>query len=285
MAGVLYLVSTPIGNLGDITLRAIETLKAVDIIAAEDTRQTKKLLTHLGIVGKTVESLHAHSSDRDMARLIEALTTEEKSVALVSDAGTPIVSDPGDELVNRSLAIGVKVIPIPGPSATLAALVASGFGGGGFRFLGFLPRDGTQRNEALAKVCATSEPVILFESPERTNDTLKELADLTPDRLACVARELTKIHEEVVRAPLIELATNREEWRGEVVIVLGAFQTESREAKIDDAAIDARIDRELAAGTHSKTIAERLAAWSGRPKRDLYERVVTRKRERQSDEG
>jgi 16S rRNA (cytidine1402-2'-O)-methyltransferase len=278
--GVLYVVSTPIGNLGDITLRAIETLKAVDLIAAEDTRQTKKLLTHLGIAGKHVESLHAQSSDRDIARLIEALTTEGKSIALVSDAGTPIVSDPGDDLVKRAIRADVKVIPIPGPSAALAALVSSGFGAGGFRFVGFLPRDGTPRNEALAKVCSTPEPVILFESPERTNDTLKELADLTPERTACVARELTKIHEEVVRAPLSELCMNREEWRGEVVIVLDAFQTESREAKIDDAAIDARIDKELAAGTHSKTIAERLAAWSGRPKRELYERVVTRKRER-----
>lgn len=277
--GALYVVSTPIGNLGDITLRAIETLKAVDVIAAEDTRQTKKLLTHLGIAGKPVESLHAHSSDRDLARLIEALT-EGRSIALVTDAGTPVVSDPGDDLVKRAIRANIRVIPIPGPSAALAALVASGLGGSGFRFMGFLPRDGTPRNEALARICATGEPVILFESPERTNDTLRELAELTPDRMACVARELTKIHEEVVRAPLRELATAREAWRGEVVIVLGAFETESREATIDDAAIDARIDAELAAGTHSKTIAERLAAWSGRSKRDLYERVITKKRAR-----
>jgi 16S rRNA (cytidine1402-2'-O)-methyltransferase len=275
--GTLYVVATPIGNLGDITLRAIEVLKACQRIAAEDTRQTKKLLSHLGIAGKHLDALHAHSSDRDVARMVEALDAGE-SVALVTDAGTPIVSDPGDAIVKGAIAAGVRVVPIPGPSAVLAALVASGLGGGRFRFFGFLPRDGTARHEAIAAACSTPEAVILFESPERTTATLRELAEATPERPACVARELTKMHEEIVRGTLSTLASDRETWRGEVAIVLGAWCPEAREARIDDEALDARIDRELAAGIHSKTIAERLSAWSGRPKRDVYERVVSRKR-------
>lgn len=273
--GSLYVVSTPIGNLGDITLRAIETLRAVHRVAAEDTRQTKKLLTHLGI-SKPILALHAYSTEHDVERVIESLEQGE-SIALVTDAGTPIVSDPGDALVRAAIARAVPVVPIPGPSAALAALVASGLGGAGFRFLGFLPREGTSRSAALAKVCETDEAVILFESPERTNATLSDLAALTPERPACVARELTKIHEELTRGTLVELSVNREAWRGEIVIVLGAFDAHAREDKIDDQALDERIDRELAAGTHSKTIAERLAAWSGRPKREVYERVISRK--------
>ncbi len=280
--GTLYVVATPIGNLGDVTLRAIDVLKTCDRIAAEDTRQSKKLLSHLGISGKPMDALHAHSSERDVARMVDALAAGE-SVALVTDAGTPSVSDPGDAVVKGAIAAGIRVVPIPGPSAALAALVASGLaGGGGFRFMGFLPREGTARHEAIGKVCETPEPVILFESPERTSATLRELAEATPERPACVARELTKLHEELVRgtlASLASLAEEREAWRGEIAIVLGTWTPESREATIDDAALDERIDRELAAGTHSKTIAERLAAWSGRPKREVYERVVSRKRE------
>lgn len=277
MSGVLYVVATPIGNLSDITLRAIEVLKTCDRIAAEDTRQTRKLLSHLGIVGKPLDALHEHSTARDVARILEALEGGAK-VALVSDAGTPIVSDPGEPLVKAAIAAGLAVVPIPGPSAVLAALVASGLAEGGFRFVGFLPRDGAARHAAIATACNTAEPVILFESPERTRDTLAELAAATPARKASVARELTKVHEEHVRGTLAELA-EREEWRGEIVIVLGAFAPETREEEIDDDALDARIDAELTAGLHSKTIAERLAAWSGRPKRDVYERVVRRKRQ------
>ena len=276
MSGVLYVVATPIGNLADITLRAIDTLKACDRIVAEDTRQTKKLLSHLGIAGKPVDAVHAHSDAADVARVIEALESGA-SVALVTDAGTPIVSDPGDPVVRGAIDAGIQVVPIPGPSAVLAALVGSGLGSGGFRFVGFLPRDGTARHEAIARVCATPEPVVLFESPERTSSTLAELSAATPARPAAVARELTKLHEEFVRGTLAELAKARETWRGEVVLVLGAFSPEARVESVDDAALDARIDAELAAGIHSKTISERLSAWSGRPRREVYERVIRRK--------
>lgn len=275
-SGALYVVATPIGNLSDITLRAIEVLKACDRVAAEDTRRTRQLLSHLGVTGKPVDALHAHSSERDVERLVERLGAGE-SIALVTDAGTPVVSDPGDALVKGAVAAGVRVVPVPGPSAVLAALSASGLSAGGsFRFAGFLPREGTARREAIAALCGAAEPVVLFESPERAAATLRDLAEATPERQACVARELTKVHEELARGSLADLAA-RESWRGEIAIVLGAWSPREHALAVDDAALDARIDAELAAGGHAKTVAERLAAWSGRPKREVYERVVRRK--------
>lgn len=277
--GKLLVVATPIGNLDDLTLRAIDALKTCDRVAAEDTRRTRQLLSHLGISGKPIDALHAHSSERDVAKLVERLAGGE-TIALATDAGTPAVSDPGDALVKGAIAAGITVVPIPGASAVLAALVASGLAtGAGFRFVGFLPREGAARRDAIALVCATAEPLVMFESPERTAATLAELADAMPDRAACVARELTKLHEEIVRGTLKELAADRE-WRGEIAIVLGAWSPDTRAEQIDDAAIDARIDRELEGGGHAKTIADAIAAWSGRPRREIYERVVRRKNER-----
>jgi 16S rRNA (cytidine1402-2'-O)-methyltransferase len=274
--GTLHVVATPIGHLGDITLRAIETLRACDRVVAEDTRRTRALLAHLGIVGTPVDALHAHSSKEDVARATLQLA-EGASLALVTDAGTPAVSDPGGALVESAIAAGIPVVPIPGASAVLAALVASGLAGDGrFRFVGFLPRDGAGRREALSLVAATPETVIVFEAPNRTSATLRDLADATPARRAAVARELTKVHEEVVRGTLSELAALEGEWRGEVALVLGAYEPESREG-IDDAALDARIDAGLAEGVHAKSLSERLAAWSGRSKRDVYARVLERK--------
>ncbi|MEA2747659.1 MAG: rRNA (cytidine1402-2-O)-methyltransferase [Myxococcales bacterium] len=283
MAGTLYVVATPIGNLGDLTLRAIDVLRSCDRVAAEDTRRTRQLLSHLGIEGKPLDALHAHSTARDVAKLVERLEAGE-SVALVTDAGTPAVSDPGDALVKAAIAADTRVVPIPGASAVLAALVASGLATGvGFRFIGFLPRDGAARRDGVATLCATPEPVILFESPERTQATLAELADAMPERPACVARELTKIHEEVVRGTLASLAKDRDAWRGEIAIVLGGWSPDMRSEEIDDDAIDARIDRELDGGTHAKTVADVVAAWSGRPRRAIYERVVRRKSSRRGD--
>jgi 16S rRNA (cytidine1402-2'-O)-methyltransferase len=163
----------------------------------------------------------------------------------------------------------------------LAALVGSGLAGEGrFRFVGFLPREGTARRDEIALVCATPEPVVLFEAANRTQATLRDLADATPERPACVARELTKLHEEYVRGTCAELARDEREWLGEIALVLGAHAPESREATVGDEALDARIDEALGRGEHARTIADKLAAWSGRPKRAVYERVVTRKGKR-----
>jgi 16S rRNA (cytidine1402-2'-O)-methyltransferase len=276
MPGALYVVATPIGNLGDITLRAIETLRSCTHIAAEDTRRTRALLAHLGITGKPLIALHAHSSARDVERTVQHLK-EGDSVAVVTDAGTPAVSDPGGVLIEAAIREGIVVVPIPGPSAVLSALVASGLvGDGRFRFLGFLPRDGSARRDAIATAAATPETVILFEAANRTTGTLEELALATPSRRAAVARELTKMHEEIVQGTLGELAKDAREWRGEVVLVLGPHSPASEES-VDDDALDARIDEGLAKGAHAKSLSEQLAAWSGRPKREVYARVLARK--------
>ncbi len=277
MSGALHVVATPIGNLGDLSARATETLSRADRILAEDTRRTRQLLTHLGLGGKRVDRFDAHASDEDVRRAVAAIEGGEE-VALVTDAGTPGVSDPGERLVQAAAAAGLRVVPIPGPSAPLAALAACGMAGDGrFRFLGFLPREGPPRRAAIALACETPETVVLFEAPGRTRATLSELAAATPERPACVARELTKVHEELVRGTCASLAGDGREWIGEIVLVLGPHDPGAREKAVDDAALDARIDEELGRGEHAKTIADRLAAWSGRPRRAVYERVIARK--------
>lgn len=273
----LVVVATPIGNLGDVTLRAIDALRSADRIVAEDTRRTRGLLSHLGIAGKPLDAVEAHATERDVARVIERLRAGE-TVALVTDAGMPSVSDPGTALVRAAIDAGISVTVVPGPSAVTAAVAISGLVTGGFRFFGFLPRSGSARREALARVRSTPEAVVLFEAPNRTAATLVELAELCPDRAAAIARELSKLHEEVVRGAVAELAKLDREWLGEVTIVLGPDERAEEEPAIDEAQLDARIERELAAGATPRDAADRVAAWSGRPRREVYARVLARKR-------
>jgi len=278
--GSLYVVATPIGNLGDVSRRAEDVLSRVAHVAAEDTRRTRQLLSHLGIGGKTLHRVDAHATEADLDRVLDHVDAGEDA-AFATDAGTPAVSDPGSALVARAIVRDLTVVAVPGPSAVLCALVASGLASdAGFRFLGFLPREGPERGKALTTIAETPEPCVLFESPHRTAATLGHLAEILPARRAAVARELTKLHEEIVRGPLAALAEDPREWRGEIVIVLGDHVPEAREATVDDAEIDRRIAEGLAQGLHAKTLAERLAAASGRPKRELYERVVKHKAER-----
>jgi 16S rRNA (cytidine1402-2'-O)-methyltransferase len=276
VAGELWVVATPIGNLGDLSRRAEAALRDADLVVAEDTRRTRALLSHLGIGGKPITRLDAHASDDDLARVVAVMSSEGRRVALVTDAGTPVVSDPGAEIVARAAAAGVPVVTLPGPSAAIAALSVSGFAGG-FRFFGFLPRGGAERREALARVAATEEVVILFESPQRLGQTLGELALAMPERRAVVARELTKIHEEAVRGTLTQLATVEREWLGEITLVLGPHVAR-REAALADDEIDRRIDAELARGRRAKDVADQLALETGSSKRDLYARVIARRR-------
>jgi 16S rRNA (cytidine1402-2'-O)-methyltransferase len=276
VAGTLYVVATPIGNLGDITVRAIETLRAVDRVIAEDTRRTRGLLSHFGISGKAVDRLDANAEAHDIARAVTHLEAGE-SIALCTDAGTPIVSDPGTALVRAAVAAGASVVPLPGASAVLAAVALSGLVTGGFRFVGFLARSGPERREDLTRIVETPESVVLFESPQRTADTIVELAQARPDRDVVVARELTKLHEEAVRGTLAELAAQEpREWLGEVTIVLGPAKARSGPG-MSDAAIDARIDEELALGRRAKDVSEAIAIESGRPKREIYARIVARR--------
>lgn len=280
MAGTLYVVATPIGNLGDITLRAIETLRAAHRVLAEDTRRTLALLSHLGIAGKPVDRLDAHAPVQALERAIERLGAGE-DLALVTDAGTPIVSDPGSALVRLAAERGVRVVPIPGASAVLAAVCASGLVAGPFRFVGFLPRSGPPRREALQKIAAAEEPVILFESPERAADTLRDLAEIDPRRRAAVARELTKLHEEIARGTTAELAALDRAWIGEITIVLGEGEIGAAPT-LDDAEIDRRIDEALDLHRRARDIAEELSLVTRAPKKDLYARVVSRRDLRRS---
>lgn len=275
--GTLFLVATPIGHLGDVSTRALETLRMCDRILAEDTRRTRQLLSHFGVQGRAVDRFDAHANEHDVGRFVAKLVLGER-IALVTDAGTPGISDPGEALVEAAIAAGAAIVPVPGPSAILAALAASGLSGDGrFRFVGFLPREGVARREAIALVCETPESVVMFEAANRLAATLRELADATPDRGVCVGRELTKMHEEFVRSTCATLADDSREWLGEIALVLAPHRPADRAARVDDAALDARIDEALARGDHARSTADRLAAWSGRPRRDVYERVVGRK--------
>lgn len=270
VSGTLYLVSTPIGNLGDFTFRAVEVLRSCDTILAEDTRRTRILLDHYGIASSSLRSFHKHN---------EAARTQEvgvdlavgRAVALVSDSGTPLISDPGLRLVRAALGVGARVTPIPGASAVLAALVASGLESEPFTFLGFLPRRGRQRRELLSRLETLDHTAVLFESPQRLAETLTELAaTLGGDRSAVVARELTKLHEEFVGGTLAEVAAYYGERtpRGEVVICLGAAQRAASEASLESARAQARaLARE---GATSKAIVRALRDGFGLDRNRAY---------------
>jgi len=219
MAGILYVVATPIGNLEDVTLRALRILREVTLIAAEDTRRTAKLLQHYSISTRTT-SLHEHNEREKTRRLVERLQAGE-SIALVSDAGTPVISDPGQGLIAAARTAGVRVESIPGPSAVLAAIAASGLEAEEFVFLGFPPTRSKDRSLWLARLAAEDRLVAFFEAPHRIRQTLGELSErIGEDRIVAVARELTKTHEELVIQPIKALLTGLKEARGEFTILV-----------------------------------------------------------------
>ena len=220
-AGTLYLVSTPIGNLGDFSFRAVEVLKAVAVVLAEDTRHARTLLSHYAITTH-LESLHEHNEAQRAAAVVTRLKGGD-SLALISDAGTPLVSDPGSRLVRAAIEAGIDVVPIPGASAVLSALVGSGLGEGPFTFVGFLPRTGGDRSRAIEALATLPHPVVVYEAPGRVGDTLAALAaQCGAARPAVVARELTKKFEEFKRGTLGALAAYYEQSppKGEVVLVV-----------------------------------------------------------------
>ena len=219
MTGTLHVVATPIGNLEDITLRALRVLREVDVIAAEDTRRTAKLLSHHGISTPTV-SFHEHNAHTRIPQLISRLTRGE-SIAVVSDAGTPGVADPGLDLVQACINGGIPVDPVPGASALLTALVASGFPAAPVKFLGFVPNRVKDRTVFWSTVSAEKSTVVFFEAPHRIQPTLREAAGYLGIRLLCVGRELTKMHQEFLRGTAGELAERLNEPRGEFTIVVG----------------------------------------------------------------
>jgi 16S rRNA (cytidine1402-2'-O)-methyltransferase len=270
MAGTLYLVATPLGNLQDVTLRAIAVLKQAGAVVAEDTRRARILCDHFGIARPLV-SMPAFREQAQADALVARLTAGE-DLALVTDAGSPGVSDPGSELVSRAIAAGVRVVPVPGPAAVIAALCASGLPTDRFYFAGFLPRKGTARDRAIAQLKHLDVTLVLYESPERLGDTLTDLATRLGDRRAVVARELTKIHEEIARGLLTELAARFSgEVRGEVTLVIEGASSQASEAASDEAIV-AEIRRRLEAGEGSlKEIAREIAEATGRKKSEVYD--------------
>ncbi|HEV8430689.1 MAG TPA: 16S rRNA (cytidine(1402)-2'-O)-methyltransferase [Pyrinomonadaceae bacterium] len=222
MTGTLYLVATPIGNLADITHRAIQVLKDVDLIACEDTRHTNKLLNHYAITTKTI-SYHEHNEQQRAAQLIEQLK-EGSDIAVVSDAGTPSISDPGFRLVRAAIENEIAVVPVPGPSALIAALIAAGLPTDEFFFAGFLPSRPNARRARLSELQSVPGTLIFYEAPHRLVATLKDALEVLGEREAVVARELTKLHEEIRRGRLSELATDyadkKNDIRGEIVVLI-----------------------------------------------------------------
>ena len=273
--GTLFVVATPIGNLGDITLRALDTLRSVPLIAAEDTRLTHRLLTRHGI-NVPLTSFHAKSGRGRLETLLAHLRGGA-DLALVSDAGTPAVSDPGGELVAAWAGEGGTVVALPGPSAVVTAVAVSGVAGAHWTFEGFLARAGRERRDRLARIAADERGAILFEAPNRVAGTLRDLAQACgEERPGAVCRELTKLHETVTRAALGELAAAAASGeipaRGEFVIVVGSWP-EARTGTAQPASLDAaraEVERLVAAGTPRSEAARTVAATTGLPRRDLY---------------
>jgi 16S rRNA (cytidine1402-2'-O)-methyltransferase len=270
----LYVVATPIGNLADVTLRALEVLRTVPLVAAEDTRLTRRLFARHGIETRLV-SYHARNALEREPALLEHLGRGQ-DLAVVTDAGTPIVSDPGEGIVAVWAAAGGRVVAIPGPSSVLAALVTSAVPAPRWSFEGFLPRRGRERRDRVARIGSDDRATILFEAPGRTAATLRDLAEACgPDRRAAVCRELTKLHEEVWRGPLSELAAraDRQGVRGEVTIVVAGRGPSTEAVEVDERALDrarSRVDDLVRSGLSRSTAARQVAAETGLPRRELF---------------
>lgn len=268
MAGTLHLVATPLGNLGDLSPRAVEVLSQVQFVICEDTRHSGNLLSARGI-DKPKVSLPAFD-EADRAESLAERIARGEDAALITDAGTPAISDPGEKLVALCVKKGVTVSPVPGPSALIAALSASGLPTGRFHFLGFLPRQRSEAVAMLTEVRPLRATLVLYESPQRLGDTLSLLKETLPGRRACVARELTKLHEEFVRGTVDELAGRYAgaEVKGEIVVVVEGHAGDDRwgEARVREA-----LSAGLAKGERLKPLSKELAELSGWSAGDLYE--------------
>jgi 16S rRNA (cytidine1402-2'-O)-methyltransferase len=263
--GTLYVVATPIGNLGDMSPRAVQTLRDVTLIAAEDTRHSRRLLAHFG-VSTPLMSYHQHNRRARHEQLLAALAGGD--VALITDAGTPAISDPGAELVAAALAAGHRVSPVPGPSALAAAVSASGLADGPFVSLGFLPRNARERRTIVSRAASTGFPLVLFESPRRVEQTLTDLLEILGDRAAVLSRELTKVHEEVRSGMLRELQmeTRQDPPRGEIVLVVAG--TERQGTGLQEVENVLRMLRR--SGLSISQTAREAAALTGLPRSELY---------------
>ena len=283
MTGSLAVVSTPIGNLDDLTARAATVLREADLVLAEDTRHTGRLLAHIGSTAPQ-RSLHDHNEAERIAEVLERIAAGQR-VALVSDAGTPGVSDPGHRVMRACVEAGVRIEPIPGPSALTAALVVSGLPMDRVAFDAFLPRRGAARRLRLAELAHEPRTIVLFVAPHRAEEDLEDLAHaLGDDRRATLARELTKLHEEVVHGTLGELAVRvRAGVRGEVALVVAGFEPVAPEVDVDAAV--AEVARRVAEGWSTRDAVAEVAVTTGASRRDLYRRATSAGRGDPAEQG
>lgn len=270
MLGDLYIVATPIGNLEDITLRAIKVLKEVDIIAAEDTRHTLKLLNHLEI-SKPLISYHRHNEETRSEDLIKYLE-EGKNIALVSDAGTPVISDPGEEVIKEAIKKNIKIIPIPGACALINALIVSGFNAKEFTFIGFLPLNNKLRKEKMEEIKDETKTMIIYEAPHKLKATIEEFKEIIPNRNIVLAKELTKIHENFYRGKASELLEICDNVKGEFIIVIeGAEKKENEEVEfLKDLDINEHYKYYEKQGMEKKEIIKKIAKDRKVPKNEIY---------------
>ena len=277
MIGNLYIVATPIGNLEDITLRALKILKEVDLIAAEDTRQTLKLLNHYEI-NKPLISYHRHNEDVKSDILIEKLKNGE-NIALVSDAGTPGICDPGEEVIKKAIDENIEVIPIPGACAMINALICSGISTKEFEFLGFLPLNKKLRKEKMDEIKNSNKTVIIYEAPHKMKSTLEDLKEILGNRNIVLARELTKIHEEFIRKNIDELLKNIYSLKGEMILIIEKnSEVKTDENKLNILSLDEHYKFYEKQGLNKKEIIKKIAKDRKLNKNEIYMYFLNKER-------
>ena len=273
MSGKLYIVATPIGNLEDITLRALRILKEVDLIAAEDTRQTLKLLNHFEIA-KPLISYHRHNEEIKSEILIEKLKSGE-NIALVSDAGTPGICDPGEEVIKKAIEEDIEVIPIPGACAMINALIASGISTVEFNFLGFLPLNKKLRKDKLEEIKKSEKTIILYEAPHKMKSTLEDLKNILENRKIVLARELTKIHEEFIRKNINELLSEIDNLKGEMILIIeGADKSVDEENELNSLSLEEHYKFYENQGLEKKEIIKKIAKDRNVSKNEIYMKFI-----------
>ena len=273
MKGTLYIVATPIGNLEDITLRALRILKEVDLIAAEDTRQTLKLLNHFEI-SKPLISYHRHNEEVKSEILIQKLENGE-NIALVSDAGTPGICDPGEDVIKKAIEEGINVVPIPGACAMINALIASGIDTKEFIFLGFLPLNKKTRIEKLREIKESEKTIIIYEAPHKMKNTLKELSEILQKRKIVLARELTKIHEEFIREDINFLMEKIENLKGEMILIIEGKKKENNiENELNNLSLEEHYKYYEEQGFDKKDIIKKIAKDRNVNKNEIYMKFI-----------
>lgn len=271
--GTLYIVATPIGNLEDITLRAIRILKEVDLIAAEDTRHTLKLLNHLEI-SKPLISYYRHNEDVKSKVLIEKLQ-EGKNIALVSDAGTPGICDPGEEVIKKCIDLGINVVPVPGACAMINSLICSGIDTKEFTFLGFLPLNKKLRKSKLEEIENSNKTIIIYEAPHKLEATLNDLKEILPeDRSIVLAREITKIHEEFIRGNIDDLIAKIKDIKGEIVLIIEGNNNINNENKLNEMSIEEHYKFYESQGFCKKDIIKKIAKDRNVNKNEIYQKFI-----------